>query len=91
VLEEGLAISREIGERRLEAHALAALGLVCMNTHDPAGAAACFEESRGIREALGDRAGADAMQARLAALRDTTHIEPTESGESVDAPLHHRA
>jgi serine/threonine protein kinase/tetratricopeptide (TPR) repeat protein len=86
VLEEGLALSREIGERQLEAHALAALGLVCMNTHDPAGAAECFEQSRALREAIGDREGEHRMQERLAALRPRN----VESGESVDAPLHHR-
>jgi serine/threonine protein kinase/tetratricopeptide (TPR) repeat protein len=88
VLEESLALSREIGERQLEAHALAALGLVCMNTHDLAAAAGCFEQSRVIREALGDRAGEASMRRRLAACAEASH---TESGESDDGPLHHRA
>jgi class 3 adenylate cyclase/tetratricopeptide (TPR) repeat protein len=83
VLEEGLALSREIGERQLEAHSLAALGLVSLNTHDLAGAAECFEQSRVLREVLGDHAGEAAMQRRLDALRHPTEI--------TDAPIHHRA
>jgi hypothetical protein len=59
------------------------LGVVCMNTHDLAGAAECFEQSRVLREAIGDRAGEASMQRRLAALRH-------QNGDH-DAPLHHRA
>ena len=51
VLEESLALSREIGERQLEAHALAALGQVSLNAHDLDGAAECFEQSRALRQA----------------------------------------
>jgi Flp pilus assembly protein TadD len=66
VLDEGLALSRAIGERQLEAHALAALGHVSLTTGDTGGAAQRFEESRLLRQAIGDRAGAEAMERRLA-------------------------
>ena len=69
VLEESLALSRAIGEHQLEAHALAALGQVSLNAIDLHGAADCFEQSRVVRQAIGDRAGEGWMQLRLAALR----------------------
>jgi Flp pilus assembly protein TadD len=68
VLEESLALSRTIGERQLEAHALAALGHVSLTAGDPAGAAKRFEESRLVRQSIGDCAGAEAMERRLASL-----------------------
>ena len=66
VLEESLALSRSIGERQFEAHALAALGQVSLNTHDLNAAADWFEQSRLVRHAIGDRAGAGWMHLRLA-------------------------
>jgi len=68
VLEESLALSRTAGQRQLEAHALAALAHVSLITGDLAGAAERFEESRLLRQAIGDRAGAEAMERRLASL-----------------------
>jgi Flp pilus assembly protein TadD len=69
VLEESLALSREIGERQLEAHALAALGHVSWQAHDLSGAADYFEQSRALRQAIGDYAGEEWMNRRLAELR----------------------
>ena len=68
VLEEGLALSRTIGERQLEGYALAALGHVSLTTGDRATAAQRFEQSRRVRQAIDDRAGAKAMEDRLASL-----------------------
>ncbi len=72
VLENGLALSRTIGEPQLEAHALAALGQVSLNAQDLNGAAECFERSRAVRQAIGDRVGEGWMCLRLAALRRKT-------------------
>ncbi len=66
VLETSLALCREIGERRLEAHALAALGHVSLSAHDPRAAADWFEQSRTVRQAIGDRVGEGWMHLRIA-------------------------
>jgi len=68
VLEESLTLSRQIGEHQLEAHALAALGHVSLGAQDLSRAAECFEQSRAIREAIGDREGETVMRQRLAEL-----------------------
>jgi tetratricopeptide (TPR) repeat protein len=70
VLEESLVLSRETGEHQCEAHALAALGQVSVNTHDLIAAADWFEQSRLVRHAIGDRAGAGWMHLRLAQVRN---------------------
>ena len=58
-----------MGARQLEAHALAALGQVSHDAHDLAAAADCFEQSRAVRHATGDRAGEGWMYLRTAAIQ----------------------
>ncbi|MGH8265352.1 MAG: tetratricopeptide repeat protein, partial [Steroidobacteraceae bacterium] len=70
VLEDSLAISRRIGERQLEAHALAGLGQIALSARDLSGAIARFEESRLVRHAAGDQSGEGWMHLRLSTLRD---------------------
>src|SRR5208282_3044244 len=55
--EESLAISRELGDRRLTAYALNNLGNVVYDQGDLAAARARHEESLAIRRELGDRRG----------------------------------
>jgi tetratricopeptide (TPR) repeat protein len=69
VLNESLALSRELGQRQLEAHALATLGHVFSTAYDVRRAVECFEESLAIRRAIGDRVGEGWMYLRLAELR----------------------
>ena len=69
VLSESLALSRQLGERQLEAHALTTLGHVFVDAHDATRAAECFERSLVIRREIGDRSGEGWMYLRLADLR----------------------
>lgn len=69
VLEQSLARSRETGARQLEAYALAALGQVALGAHDLNAAADYFEQSRGLRQGIGDRVGEGWMWLRTAAIQ----------------------
>jgi len=78
VLENSLMISRDYGERLLEAHALTGLGQIALNVHDLRGAATHFDASRVIRQSVGDRSGEGWMYLRLAGIRE-------RSGDSAGA------
>jgi tetratricopeptide (TPR) repeat protein len=69
VLDESIALNREIGEGLLEAHALAVLGDVWRACGRPDLAASCFEQSLALRVTLVDLDGERAMRARLAETR----------------------
>src|SRR6185503_14308156 len=68
VLDESLALCREIGERQLEAHALSALGHLAISTQDLHAAIEWFTQSRVVRHENGDRTGEGWMCFRLAEL-----------------------
>ena len=57
LLEESLAIRREIGDRLGIAHSLSNLGLVANEEGDYGGARVLYEESLAIRREIGDRLG----------------------------------
>jgi tetratricopeptide (TPR) repeat protein len=65
-LEEGIHANACTGERRLEAHAHAALGDVLLATGRPHDAGLAFERSLALRRALGDRRGEEWTSERLA-------------------------
>jgi len=57
LLEEGLAIRREIGDKRDTYSSLFALGQLAFDQGDYASARSCFEETLAIRREAGDRHG----------------------------------
>ncbi len=57
MLEESLALSREIGDKSGIAHSLNNLGLVAMEQGDYSSARALYEESLALRRELGDKWG----------------------------------
>jgi hypothetical protein len=57
VLEKAVHTNHATEERRLEAHALAALGDSLMRCHRPTDARCAFEQSGALRPLLGDRLG----------------------------------
>jgi tetratricopeptide (TPR) repeat protein len=69
VLEQGLALSRQLGERQLEAHALAAMGQASLYGRDFRSAAEWFDRSATVRQEIGDGAGEGWMRLRLAEIR----------------------
>jgi tetratricopeptide (TPR) repeat protein len=70
VLEESVAVTRETGERLLEAHALAALAEVSVHLGRREAARECLEAALRLRQRLGDASGADDLFRRLAQLPD---------------------
>src|SRR5262245_28213914 len=96
VLERSLALSREIDERQLEAHALAAMGQVSLHGQDLTAAADWFEQSRSIRQVIGDRTGEGWMRLRLAEIRqqigdDARAIELLREADAVATETGDRA
>ena len=75
LLEESLAIRRELGDRWGIARALSNLGNVALNQGDYPAARALLEESLAIRRELGDRSGIpyslEGLAAVVASLRDS--------------------
>jgi tetratricopeptide (TPR) repeat protein len=68
-LEESVGLTRESGQPLLEAHALAALGQVYQMIGRLDRAVQYFEQSREIRQTLGDRTGEGWMLHRIAEAR----------------------
>ena len=68
-LEESIGLCRECGQPLLEAHALAALGQVDRTIGRFDRAVQYFEQSREIRQTLGDRTGEGWMLHRIAETR----------------------
>lgn len=64
--EEALGVSRDAGAGQVEAHALAGLGDLALDTANPEQAAIYYRESLSLREVLADRRGEGWMRARLA-------------------------
>ena len=69
MLEESVALTRETGQQRLEAHALTALGQLWRTGARPERAVVYFERSLELRRALGDRLGEGWMLHRVAEAR----------------------
>jgi tetratricopeptide (TPR) repeat protein len=96
-LEESVVLTHEARQPLLEAHALAALGQVHREEGTLDRAVQCFEQSREIRRAVGDRIGEGWMLHHLAevkialeepaAARDAAASAARIAAESGDADL----
>lgn len=70
-LQQAQALNHDTGEKLLEAHALAALGDVHAERRRFEPARECFERSLALRKVIGDHAGAERLQQRLAYVRSS--------------------